>query len=572
MSESEDNCLDRNFIGSSETLREDLATIHREDINFDSTKPQNINAEEMKYTEYNYNASYHKGFQHEHDTGHLTNSHDYVQFRNAILSNDLSELLSTEMATNFSAKQVDPLSSLSTLLIGTYQSSLYINPPPKLSSKASASEMVELYCQAITRDVYFDDYTTNTTINEIVKIDGYMNRSDILGNLPDYSPRGTLTTKTLFRGIGVGEQVGPYISQLLLLNVPMGSATFNQKYRCYPSKNQCLADGDVNEWGRNKNGMVYMHNTTIDTHPPVPTTTTVYVHNGRSLAETVHNDPIYQFYYQAGLILASLGVGSNPHWPTYNNMNFFPTGSGGGGWQSAISHVANEALKHAWYWKWQIYRRLRPEVYSLWIHNIKNNLVPNKDNYDISDIVLNNPVMTTNKNYNEQWPNVAFKNSYTLSTTYREGSPTHPAYPSGHATIAGACCTLLKIFFHCEQPWSSVNMNNTRINPISPIQYVQSDSTGNNLIEYTDSDRSQMTIAGELNKLASNIAIGRNWAGIHYRTDAIQGILLGEQVAIAYVKDLLNSQVHNNIDQTPPQIIITSYTGKSITIKPTTCN
>ena len=34
-----------------------------------------------------------------------------------------------------------------------------------------------------------------------------------------------------------------------------------------------------------------------------------------------------------------------------------------------------------------------------------------------------------------------------LPQAYAEGCPIHPAYPSGHATIAGACVTVLKAFF-----------------------------------------------------------------------------------------------------------------------------
>ncbi len=38
--------------------------------------------------------------------------------------------------------------------------------------------------------------------------------------------------------------------------------------------------------------------------------------------------------------------------------------------------------------------------------------------------------------------------SYLLPMAYPEGCPTHPAYPAGHATIAGACTTVLKAFFN----------------------------------------------------------------------------------------------------------------------------
>ncbi|TNE49853.1 MAG: hypothetical protein EP343_10515, partial [Deltaproteobacteria bacterium] len=43
---------------------------------------------------------------------------------------------------------------------------------------------------------------------------------------------------------------------------------------------------------------------------------------------------------------------------------------------------------------------------------------------------------------------------------------------------------------------------------------------------------STLTVEGELNKLASNISIGRDWAGVHYFTDYIESIRMGEQIAL----------------------------------------
>jgi hypothetical protein len=37
--------------------------------------------------------------------------------------------------------------------------------------------------------------------------------------------------------------------------------------------------------------------------------------------------------------------------------------------------------------------------------------------------------------------------SYFLPMAFPEGSPTHPAYGAGHATVAGACTTILKAWF-----------------------------------------------------------------------------------------------------------------------------
>jgi hypothetical protein len=44
-------------------------------------------------------------------------------------------------------------------------------------------------------------------------------------------------------------------------------------------------------------------------------------------------------------------------------------------------------------------------------------------------------------------------------------------------------------------------------------------------------------LGGEINKLVSNIGIGRDWAGIHWRTDFSEGVKLGEEVAIHALRD-----------------------------------
>jgi hypothetical protein len=44
-------------------------------------------------------------------------------------------------------------------------------------------------------------------------------------------------------------------------------------------------------------------------------------------------------------------------------------------------------------------------------------------------------------------------------------------------------------------------------------------------------------VGGELNKLASNIALGRNIAGVHWRSDTTESLKLGEEVAIRFLRE-----------------------------------
>ncbi|MBO0798266.1 MAG: vanadium-dependent haloperoxidase, partial [Blastocatellia bacterium] len=109
--------------------------------------------------------------------------------------------------------------------------------------------------------------------------------------------------------------------------------------------------------------------------------------------------------------------------------------------------------------------------------------------------------------------------SFLLPLAFPEGSPLHTSYGSGHATVAGACITILKAFF-----------DETAVlpNPVVP------NSDGSEILPYEGPD---LTVGGELNKLASNIAQARNITGVHWRTDATEAIKLGEAVAISVLRD-----------------------------------
>ncbi len=56
------------------------------------------------------------------------------------------------------------------------------------------------------------------------------------------------------------------------------------------------------------------------------------------------------------------------------------------------------------------------------------------------------------------------------------------------------------------------------------------------LMSYTDGP---LCVGDELNKFAANIAIGRNHAAVHWRSDYTQSLLLGEAVALSTLNDQL---------------------------------
>ena len=121
--------------------------------------------------------------------------------------------------------------------------------------------------------------------------------------------------------------------------------------------------------------------------------------------------------------------------------------------------------------------------------------------------------------------------TYLLPQAFPEGSPGHPCYPTGHGTVAGACITAIKFFFD----------GNQKIRPLllaAGSDVMQPSADGLSLVPYTGADRDNLTINGELSKLAFNISFGHGiHAGIHFRSSTRASILLGEQVAISVLKD-----------------------------------
>src|SRR5262249_61371592 len=46
-----------------------------------------------------------------------------------------------------------------------------------------------------------------------------------------------------------------------------------------------------------------------------------------------------------------------------------------------------------------------------------------------------------------------------------------------------------------------------------------------------------LTLGNEIDKLANSIALGRDAAGVHYRSDSIHGLFVGEQQALGLLRD-----------------------------------
>jgi hypothetical protein len=239
-----------------------------------------------------------------------------------------------------------------------------------------------------------------------------------------------------------------------------------------------------------------------------------YLHNGRGLGAYTHVDVLYQAYFTTYLVLNTLGVPPNPGNPYLNSrtQNGFGT-FGQADFAATLAAVAGFALNCVWHQKWYIHLRHRPESGGAIVRQILAGHGRRLDGH-VNDNVLNSTAVQ--RSFNRY-------GDYFLSQAFPEGSPAHPAYPTGHGTVAGACITILKFFFDGDF--------------VIPHPVVPS-SDGLSLVPYDGGDAGQITVNGELNKLAHNISFGHGiHSGIHWRSDTDSSIQLGEALAISVLQD-----------------------------------
>ncbi len=156
--------------------------------------------------------------------------------------------------------------------------------------------------------------------------------------------------------------------------------------------------------------------------------------------------------------------------------------------------------------------------------SIRNDRPPRKDGVDATershaDPHLLNDMQQLDPDNWEQGKN------FLLPMAFAEGSPMHPSYGAGHATVAGGCVTILKAFFH------TVEADGTAAEWPEGLPVLSVESGGEKLRDISTTETESVTISGELNKLAANISIARNIAGVHYYTDYYESLRMGERVS-----------------------------------------
>lgn len=426
-------------------------------------------------------------------------------------------------------KLKNPLAGRAFTLAGGDSHQFFMPPAPRIDGPENSSEMAEVYWHALCRDINFSDYGTDPLIsdacNDLTKFSNFRGPKD----------GGVVTPATLFRGTAEGNLPGPYIAQFLYKDIPFSTLLTTQAQATVVPSVDFLTR--YNLWLHRQNGR---RDGNVDLIDPVRR----YIRNGRDLAAYVHNDVQPQAVLNAAFILIGLQApldSGNPY-TGFLSMDPFST-FGDPHLVGLVTKVAALALQGVWFQKWWVHRRLRPETFSGRIHNH----ILGRASYPIDSEILNSAVLDLIFNYNaSQNSGTSDGGTYLLPQAYPEGSPLHPAYGSGHATVAGACVTILKAWF---------DESFVIPDPLVP------NSDGTALEPYSGADAGQLTLGGELNKLAFNIGIGRNFAGIHWRTDALEGIKLGEAIAIQLLKEENLLYAERNSFQ------LTKFDGTTITIR-----
>ncbi|WP_199194208.1 hypothetical protein [Pleurocapsa sp. CCALA 161] len=438
----------------------------------------------------------------------------------------------------------NPLNAYSFQLIGNDSHGARIAVAPEFASRNTAIDMVERYWMALSRDLRFDQYANSRLIADAC---------EDLNNLGFEREFGfECSPETIFRGPYEGCDIGPHVSQFLLRDFQFGNQPIQQLQR-YPREGLDYLT-DFETWNQVNNGQINPTGSDIIDG-------TRYITTLRDGGQWVHLDFPHQSGLWATIILLGLKANISEASP-YASEDITSSeafGSLGGSDITVQSSLAGVyALKHAWFQKWVVHRRLRPEVYAQRLELCRRGELGqpdnplNNDKFDGlfgsgADVWRKTSVLDRILEHNQQQNKAQSRGdqngTWLLPMAFPEGSPTHPAYPGGHATFVAAAATIAKAFF----------ADGEFFNPKVPIDQGQ---------QLGDYQGPTLTVHGELNKLIANVTLFRDGAGVHWRTDGTAsglnaafdrqgngietgGNLLGEKMAISMLRDIKRTYREN---------------------------
>lgn len=571
------------------------------------------NGDEQRYASACYAMSFTKGLDHNTVTGLVNDPQDYEAFRTAI-NNGFAEAFTKNVAVPRAEKRRKweaPTAGVVYELQGPDAQSVTMPPAPELCSDELTFEMAEVYELALLRDVPFNTFDAGggsaALTNSISRLNGLPYAQDGFRGRPRKTDgSGNLDRQTVFRGSSPGVEKGPYLSQFMIIGNDSPDSSPDDGYINYGAQRidqrvlEAAAKDDYmmtwSAWHRVQQG----YDVSAPANPcnsPVPTQNFTgkrrFIYTPRDLATYVHIDALYQAYLNACLILLGNGTPFDPNFDLLSgggdgllndpiSGQKVPLNAGGfalwGGPHilSLVTEVATRGLKAVRYQKFNNHIRLRPEVLAARIEKadeiecryptICGCLTKMASDLEkvIDKIRMHNNTLSG-------------ESTALLPMAFAEGSPMHPAYGAGHATVAGACVTILKAFFDASAFFVNINgsagfysrqqifdrlmcgatvevgayqvkNNGKKIDFdrcgafVLVVEENKKDGTKEKYAKFEpDKNNKRMccplTLEGELNKLAANISIGRNMAGVHYFSDYYDSLRMGEEIAIGILEE-----------------------------------
>lgn len=543
------------------------------------------NGDEQKFAGAHYAMSFTKGLEHDNATGLVKQPEHFEAFRTAIDKGEIAAFQdgSVPPAAQKERQWEAPTAGVVGDLEGPDAQAVTMPPAPALGSDELAYEMAEVYELALLRDepftVFEGGLSTAASAKKIVhslkRLNGLQYTANGFRGRPRKHGGKHITPQQAFRGSSPGVADGPYLSQFMLIGnhspnnpseVKKGEISYGpQKISQKVPAAQTGATGNfMTEWAdwlTVQNGANTRDNSVL-----FPAGNGwKFIATPRDLATYVHDDALYQAYLNACLILLGMGASFDPAFDPLSGHGKQVKGSqweaggfalyGGPHILTLVTEVATRALKAVRFQKFNNHIRLRPEALAARIEKAA----------DIDNLYFHGEKVFQGLEHSIQDTVAAIKSENASGTAllpmaFQEGSPMHPAYGAGHATVAGACVTVLKAYFdtsavlvHRKQKDNKGNAANeiafrrplksgamtgkhTLTADDEPVAFVPNDKNGDELVEAKNL-KSFLTLEGELNKLAANISIGRNMGGVHYFSDYYDSLRMGEEIAIRMLEE-----------------------------------
>ena len=527
------------------------------------------NNDEMAYRDAQYAMTFTKGLKHDKKTLLAKNADEVAALRDAIDGGYVEPFNTIKRPPNQGTnkpirKWEAPTAGFVHDLQGPDAQEVTMPPAPHLGSTELTYEMAEVYELALLRDIDLSDLAIGSQNQKVQDAIARLNAYGRPGIDFDSRPRTLdnnrkLTVQNLFRGSSPGVDFGPYVSQFLLMgNKTLSGLKPEDGYIMYGAQriDQRVPVAKKTDWMMKEqdyldvqNGLDVRNNAALFDLSKQPR----FIQTPRDLATYVHDDALYQAYLNACLILLSQGAPFDPHFDRLSGMGTFRNSNVGGFalWGgphilSLVTEVATRALKAVRFQKFNVHLRLRPEALAARVHMAYIGAFTNDPRFDELDRNLQTMLGEFSKKGNAKNQSLTdaimnhtgnIQKTMLLPMAFQEGSPMHPSYGAGHAAVAGACVTILKAYFDTSavllERTNKVKFDRLKKGD-NPVQFTV--QPGNNTLN-KGKPITPLTLEGELNKLAANISIGRNMAGVHYFSDYYDSLRMGEEIAIGMLEE-----------------------------------